>query len=338
MGKWQRQLQSAETKIVYVSPDGQRVYNLAGTFNGNRGVVLAPGLKGNTGSPFEQKYSSGPYMIGETLERTDYGKRVIQLGVNIAPHINAVSRLKYVDTPIALRMLEEQWWRDWPEDSNQPMGFWGEFTRYGGWRWTRVRLGEASDDSVETDPHYAGNNLSTAAMTIHAPFSFFSKRTLTREWKNDAANALVNGRNHGILRLPNRGDFPQWPKFIIEGAGLVTIQDGTTDRMVPLPKSYASDGMILVDTDPSKRTLTAESDPVDTPLWQIIRSSEILDFILGDVTQADSGLPIGRRMEGGIGFVSQIPAQSMAVIRVTHTNPNGKITMVMPQWYRRGVA
>ena len=48
--------------------------------------------------------------------------------------------------------------------------------------------------------------------------------------------------------------------------------------------------------------------------------------------------PIGRRMPGGIGFTCPIPAQTMAVIKVTHTNPAGKISMIMPQWYRRGVA
>ncbi|SHT67156.1 Uncharacterised protein [Mycobacteroides abscessus subsp. abscessus] len=36
--------------------------------------------------------------------------------------------------------------------------------------------------------------------------------------------------------------------------------------------------------------------------------------------------------------MSPIPSETMANIKVTHTNPAGKITMVMSQWYRRGVA
>lgn len=339
-GTYGEQLVNNQTKIVYVSPDGQRVYNLAGSWKGNRGVVLAPNLKGNTGSPFEQLYSSGAWMLGERPERTDWGKRVIQCGVIIAPHVNAVSKLRYKDTAFALRMLEEQWQQDWPEDQSLPAGFWGEFTRYSGWRWTRVRHGAANEDTVEYDPHAHGNNLSTQSMTLHAPFPFFTKRALTKEWRNDEANAFVNGKNHGILRLPNRGDYAQYPKFIIEGDGDVTIQDGIADRMVALPKIRRKDGMVLVDTDPSKRTLTSEHDPIDTPLYKLIRNSEILDWLLGDITQADAGLPIGRRMPGGVGFsqAGKIPAESMAVIKVTHTNPRGKITMIMPQWYRRGVA
>lgn len=337
MGPFTEQLQGNQTKIVYVSPDGERIYTLAGSFKGNRGVVLAPGLKGHTGAAFNQLYSSGPWMLGEEPERTDYSKRVIHLGLHFAPHINAVSKMKYADTAMALRQIEEQWWNDWPEDAELPMGFWGEFTRYTGWRWTRVRNGEPNFDEVELDPHAYGNNQSSAAMTIHAPFPFYAKRALTREWRNDAANAIVNGRNHGVLRLPNKGDYEQFPKFIVEGAGKVSIQDGMTDRMVEL-EILPSDGMVLVDTDPSKRTLTSEHDPIDTEFYKRIRNSEILDFLLGDITNAKAGLPIGRRVPGGIGFMSSIPARTMAVIKVTHTNPNGKISMILPQWYTRGVA
>lgn len=337
MGPFWSQLQSNQTKIVYVSPDGERIYNLAGGFKGNRGVILAPKLKGHTGVDFNQRYSSGPWMLGEEPERTDYGKRVIHMGLHFGPHLNAVSRLRYTDTAVALRQIEQQWWRDWPEDADLPMGFWGEFTRYDGWRWTRVRNGEPNLDEVEIDPHAYGNNYASAAMTIHSPFPFYAKRALTREWVNDAANATVNGRNHGILHLPNKGDYEQWPKFIIEGHGDVTIQDGITDRIVPL-EILPQDGMVLVDTDPSARTLTSEHDPIDNALWKLIRNSEILDFILGDITNANAGIPIGRRVPGGVGFMSPIPSESMANIKVTHTNPAGKITMVMSQWYRRGVA
>lgn len=338
MGRYWRQLQSNETKICYISPDGQRRYWLAGDWAGNRGVALQGGLQGVSGSPFEQKYTSGPYMLGESLDRTDYGKRAISLGVHIAPHLNAVSKLKYPNTNIAFRMLEQQWWQDWPEHHLEPMGFWGEFTRFSGWRWARVRLGAASEDRLDLDPQAFDNNIIAQSMTIHAPFPFYSKNTLTKVWENNDDNVEIFGKNRGILRLPNRGDYPQWPKFIVEGDGEVTIQDGVTDRMVELPRIFPGDGMILVDTDPSKRTLTSEHDPIDTPFYKLIRNSEILDFLLGDLTQAKAGEPIGMRMEGGIGFSSQIPARTMGVINVTHSNPHGKITMILPQWYRRGVS
>jgi hypothetical protein len=179
-------------------------------------------------------------------------------------------------------------------------------------------------------------------MTIHAAFPFYSKRPYTKVWVNDEANALINGRNHGVIHLPNRGDWDQWPKFIVEGGSrkgdTVTIQDGITDRMVELPEIYDTDGAILVDTDPAKRTLTASTDPADNWYYKLIRNSEVLDYLLGDVSNADSGLPVGRRMPGGIGFTSQLPKKATTSIRVTHTNPKGKITAIVPQWYQMGFA
>jgi hypothetical protein len=288
--------------------------------------------------PFEQRYSAGAYALGEELERTDYRKRVFQLGVIVSPAVNLLARKRFPDNEFAYRMLEEKWWSDWPENHRAPAGYWGQYTRTHGWRWIRVRQGESNDQTLDLDPVAYGNNAQSWAMTLHAQFPFYSKRPYTRLWVNDVSNARVNGSNHGIFHLPNRGDWDQFPKYIVEGAGMVTIQDGTTDRMVELPEIVESDGAVLVDTDPAKRTLTASNDPADNLFYKIIRNSEVLDYILGDVTNADSGLPVGRRMPGGVGFTSQLPAKATTSIRVTHTNPNGKITAIVPQWYKMGFA
>jgi hypothetical protein len=292
--------------------------------------------------PFEQRYSAGPYMIGEELERTDYRKRVMNLGVFVGPHINYLARKRFPDNEFAYRMLEEKWWGDWPEHYRSPAGFIGEFTRTHGWRWIRARYGEHTDTVLDLDPVAYGNNAQAWSMTIHGQFPFYSKRPITKVWRNDEANAQINGRNHGVIKVANRSDWAQWPKFIIEGStlhdGEVTIQDGVIDRMVPLPQIFPADGMILLDTDPAKRTLTGEHDPIDNIFYKIIRNSEILDYLIGDLTAADSGIPVGRRMPGGIGFTSQIPPHSIANIRVTHTNPAAKITCIVPQWFKMGYA
>ncbi len=342
LGPWGKQLRGKHTKIVYVSPDGERLWNLSGDWAGKEGVVLAPNFQGSMHMPFDQRYSAGAYQLGEELERTDYRKRVFNLGVFVGPHINYLSRRRYPDNEFSYRMIEEKWWADWPEHHRAPAGYWGEFTRTHGWRWIRVRQGEANDQALELDPVAYGNNSQAWAMTLHAQFPFYSKRPYTTVWKNDASNAQLNGRNNGVFYLPNRGDWDQWPKYIVEGfskgGDTVTIQDGITDRMVELPEFFETDGMVLVDTDPAKRTLTASTDAVDTWYYKLIRSSEVLDYILGDISNADSGVPVGRRMPGGIGFASQLPKKASTAIRVTHTNPNGKITAIVPQWYRMGYA
>ena len=342
LGPWGKQLRARQTKIVYLNADGSRLWNLAGDWGGKEGIVLDQKLQGSMHVPFEQRYSAGQYMIGEELERTDYRKRVMNFGVIIAPHVNYLARRRFPDNEFAYRMLEEKWWSDWPEHYRSPAGFIGEFTRTHGWRWIRARYGEHNDQTLDLDPVAYGNNAQAWSMTIHGQFPFYSKRPFTRVWRNDEVNAQINGRNHGVIPIVNAGDWPQWPKLIIEGSTLhdgdVTIQDGVTDRMVPLPRIFPGDGMILVDTDPSKRTLTGEHDPVDNAFYKIIRNSEILDYLIGDLTSADSGVPVGRRMPGGIGFTSQIPPKSTAHLKVTHTNPSAKITVILPQWYKMGYA
>jgi hypothetical protein len=339
LGPWGRQLRARKTKVVYVSPDGQRLWNLAGDWAGKEGVVLAENLSGSMHMPFEQRYTSGSYALGEELERTDYRKRVFQLGVILAPHVNLLARKRFPDNEFSYRMLEEKWWNDWPENHRAPAGYWGQYTRTHGWRWIRVRQGEANDQPLALDPVAYGNNAQAWAMTLHAAFPFYSKRPYTKLWVNSPENArTADGNNLGVLNLPNRGDWDQWPKYIVEGAGMVTIQDGITPHMVELPEIFESDGAVLVDTDPAKRTLTASTDPADNAFFQLIRNSEILDYLLGDVTNADSGLPVGRRMPGGIGFSSPLPAKANTTVRVTHTNPRGKITAIVPQWFKMGFA
>ncbi len=338
LGPWGKQLQGLKTKVVYLSPDGSRLWNLAGNWKGKEGVVLDEKTQGMMHIPFDQRYSAGPYMIGETLERTDYPKRVMNIGVTIGPAINYLARRRFPDNEFAYRMIEEQWWEDWPENKNQPAGFIGVYSRTHGFRWIRARYGDANNQVIERDPTAFGNNVQDWSMTIHNEFPFYSKRAWVREWRNDSANAAIFGRNHGEISLVNKGNWPQWPKYVIEGEGTVTIQDGIIDRIVPLPKTYQSDGLILVDTDPAARTLTGSNDPADNFFYKIIRNSAILDYLLGDVTNADSGLPVGRRMEGGIGFTSQIPPASSHRIKVTHNNPAGKITAIVPQWYKMGYA
>lgn len=338
LGPWGKQLRGKHTKIVYLNPTATRLWTLAGDWAGKEAVVLEPRMSGFMHIPFEQRYAAGAYQIGEELQRTDYRKRAANFGVFIGPGVNYLSRRRFPDTAFAYRMVEECWWEDWPENSQDPPGFLGEFTRTHGWRWIRPRLGEANNQAIELDPVAYGNNCQVWSMSVHSEFPFYSKRPWVQVWHNNELNAQINGRNTGVIQLVNRGDWPQYPKFVVEGAGRITIQDGLTERMVPIPRVFASDGMVLVDTDPAKRTLMGEFDPVDNVLYKAIRNSQILDYLLNDLTAADSGLPVGRRMEGGIGFTSPIPPKSSAHIKVTHDNPRGKITAVVSQWYKMGFA
>jgi hypothetical protein len=179
LGPYGEQLRGEKTKHVYISPDGSRIWNLAGSWRGKEGVILTEDLKGSMHIPFEQRYSAGPYMLGEELERTDYRKRVWNIGILVGPGVNYLARRKFPDTPFMYRMIEESWWADWPENRNQPCGFWGTFTRTHGWRYSRVRIGEAIEQPLQLDPTAFGNNCASWGITLHSEFPFMTKQHVT---------------------------------------------------------------------------------------------------------------------------------------------------------------
>lgn len=327
LGRNGEYLRSTQTKWVYVHPTNNKVWHLAGPGRGREGVVLARELEGVMHPEFEIKYSEGPYLIGANPERVDYKKRTISLGVVIQPNLNAERPEN--SNPFSYRLIEDSWWSSWSETVP---GFLGSFTRTHGWRWLKVVLGEASKTAVSIDPVAHNNNMMQWNMVLHAPWPFYSKRALTKTWKA-TSDSVRDGVCQGIIKIANRGTWEAWPKYLITGHGDVTIQDGTEGKMIALPRFYSTDGSyMMVDTDPTKRTITTEKDPVDDQLYRYLRNSQLLDLLLHDDTS--SRLPAQRRIPGGIGFDGKIEPRSVANIKVSHSNPTGTITCVMPQSYR----
>ena len=331
LGRNGEYLRSTKTKWVYIHPSNNKVWHLSGPGEGREGVVLAKELEGVMQPEFEIRYSEGPYLIGAIPERVDYKKRTITLGVVIQP--NANPERPEEPNPFSYRLIEDSWWQSWSETVP---GFLGSFTRTHGWRWLQVVLGEASKTSLSIDPTAHNNNSMQWNMTIHAPQPLYSKRTLTKLWKPEPnPDAMFRGTYEGHIKVANRGSWPAWPKFLITGpqeqGAVVTVQDGT--RQVRLPEFYPTDGnFMLIDTDPTKRTVTTEKDPIDTALFRFLRNSQLLDVLLHDATS--KRLPAQRRIPGGIGFSEQVPPRSVANIRVTHTNGEGSVTCLMPQQFR----
>jgi hypothetical protein len=328
LGRNGEYLRSVQTKWVYIHPSNNYLWRLAGPGRGREGVVLAKELEGAMHPPFDIKYSEGPYLIGAQAERVDYQKRTISLGVVIQPNRNAERREDA--NPFSYRLIEDKWWSSW---SNEVPGYLGSFTRTHGWRWLKVLLGEASKTAVSIDPVAHDNNLMQWNMVLHAPWPFYSKRSLTKTFKCSLDNYRVDTELcEGTIKVPNRGTWESWPKYLITGHGDVTIQDGTGGRMITLPRFYSSDGdYMMVDTDPTKRTIVTEKDPVDDALFKFLRNSQLLNVLLNDVTS--SRLPAQRRIPGGVGFDGKIPRRTVANIKVTHSNINGSVTCIMPQNY-----
>jgi len=196
-----------------------------------------------------------------------------------------------------------------------------------------VVLGESIKTSVSTDPASNGNNSMQWDMTVHAEWPFYTKRPLTRTWKPGQDDIDANGVGHGIIQLANRGTWDSHPIFIVKGAGTATVQDGNGGKIVTLPKLYYTDGdYMMIDTDPSHRTIVTQKDPVDSQLYRYMRNSQLLDILLHDNIQSHTVAQ--RRIPGGIGFDNPIPPRTVAHLRVTHDNPEGSVTCIMPQNYR----
>lgn len=329
LGRNGEYLRSTQTKWVYIHPSNNKVWHLSGPGQGQEGVVLARELEGVMQPEFEIRYSEGPYLIGAIPERVDYQRRRINLGVVIQPNGNPERPEE--PNPFSYRLIEDQWWQSWSETVP---GFLGCFTRTHGWRWLKVLLAEATKTAISIDPVAHGNNAMMWNMAIDAPWPMYAKRSLTKKWSTKPhPDAMYRGPYDGHIKIANRGTWLSWPKYLITGTGDVSVQDGNEGKMVRLPRFYADDGkFMLIDTDPTKRTVTTQKDPVDDLLYKFMRNSQLLDVLLHDVTSRR--LPAQRRIPGGIGFNNPIPPRTVANIRVTHSNPRGTITCIMPQQFR----
>jgi hypothetical protein len=323
-------LRSEGTKWVWMHPFNEKVWQLSGPGEGSEGVVLGKELDGAMQPDFDIKYATGPYLVGERPQRVDWKKREIHFGAVIQPNANVwrKSRANWW----SYRMIEDAWWKSW---STEVPGWLGCWTRTHGWRWIPLILGERTKTVMSTDPVAHGNNTIAWDMVAHGPWPLYAKRKLSRTWK--ASQDSIDNHNvaHGLLSVANRGTWKKgaWPKYIIKGHGNVTIQDGTGGKMITLPDFFYSDGdYMLVDTDPAAQTIVTEKDPVDNAWWKFMRNSELLNILLSDV-HAERGLPAQRRIPGGIEFSNPIPPQEVAHIKVTHDNPFGSVTMLLPQWY-----
>ncbi|CKH13960.1 hypothetical protein K8P01_22540 [Mycolicibacterium smegmatis] len=352
-----KRLQGLETKVVYIGipgPDGKRPYwDLWGPNAGIQGASLAPQVFGLMHVPFTQLISEGPYQVGGTHERVDWRKREINFTVQVG--------VGQPDTVFRYRMVEQRWWQSWSATED---GYIGVYTRTHGWRFLRVRLAEEPKTAFMLDPAAMGNNFMEWEMAAVAVQPYWAKRIETSQWKNDGEGdggiphtpwdeleeliedileGLIPGISNlipgmhigeGSIVIPNRGSETTWPKFLVSSPGRAWIEDGPGGRMVELPLLTPQDGYVLVDTDPTARSLTAATDPVDPLFFRIARNSQLLDFLLHDITH--STLPVWRRFNGR--FTTPWPAKSVCRIKVRHSNAGGSITAFMPQRFNMAFA
>lgn len=327
-------LQGMDVQVIYISPKGQ-LFHLHGKNAGMEGVRLNKTLQGEQHWPFELVLSKGAYVLGADIEKVNINERIIQFGVIIGgdrPHL----------TPYQYHLAEEHWWNG--QDENQD-GWLGIFTRFSGWRWIKVRPDKTVTTAQTKSPTSMNQNTAMWDITWIAAKPYYSKVTFSETWQFTEADFAPNDGlskdqttdkrpyKH-TFQLANRGDLPSPVKYIVSSPGQAAVSDnGVDNRMVPLPVTVASDGPFLVDTEDGVRTITSATERVDNFYYQYIRSSTILDYLLGDL--ASTGLPLGYGFDQR--FMYTIAPQSIAYLTVEHSNPDAVISCYVPQRYKRSL-
>jgi len=319
-------LQAMGTVVVHIDFHGN-VTHLQGPRAGTEGVKLGLTLQGEQHYPHEQVITESAYQLGATIERTNILKRIINGRVVIGgPGMN-----QYV-----YAMSSDRWFAGQQED--QP-GWLGIFTRFTGWRWIQVWSLKTVDTAQKMDPTAYENNMAIWDFNWICPIPYYSKPAVHKTWKAVGSTLDKDGYYHGTIALANRGDIGTYVEYLVHGTGDCKVQDNQSSRMVQIPRIQASDGDVLVNTDPIHRTIIAENDPQDDLLHKILRASGILKFFLRGIP-LPSGLPIWLR--GYVRFMFQIPPANTVTgdtgivhLRVAHTNPNAEITAIVSQRFRR---
>ncbi len=311
-------LQGLGTRVVYITPGGFVYHLYGGPAAGRQGVQLQD-ITGEHHWPFELLVSEGAYELGATVERVNVLKREITTHVVIGGQ--GFNEYQF-------RMAAGRWWAG--QDENRD-GWLGIYTRYSGWRWLRVRPAQTVDAEQPLDPTAFGNNTEVWPIRWLAQKPYWSKPSLWGQWTNSEDTSALFGVGEGRIVLANRSDMAAYPQYIVSAPGKAWVQDGISGRMVELPLLAKTDGYVLVDTDPTQRTLTASGDPVDNAFYVLARQSKILDFLLWELDE--TGLPVWQRFDKR--FMSSVPPKTVAALRVKHSHPNGTITAIMSQRYKR---
>ncbi|AKF14520.1 hypothetical protein SEA_CAMBIARE_18 [Mycobacterium phage Cambiare] len=333
-------LRSEEPSWFWMHPaTNWKVWHIAGPREGTEGVVMAKGLSGVDDLEFDHRYSNGPYMIGAERERTDYQMGVVDVGFVINPpaNINRPATGK-----IGMFAIADSFKRSF--DDKIP-GFLGCFTRQHGLRWIPAIKGAKWKRDADVSPTAHGNATDTISTTLHMPWPLYAKPALTDVWRPDQAVIARDGFARHTFSIANKGTFETAAKFVVRGTSRdditidgkkgygVRIQNGTGGNMIPIPNLLPGDGQYMfVDTDPARQTLTTQLEPIDGQIYRTMRQSQFLQLLLKP--ELDAHLPAQRRIPGGIDFDVMIPPLTVAHIDVTHTNADGSVEMIVPQYYR----
>jgi hypothetical protein len=149
------------TRNVYIGPNGMR-WDLSGRNKGRQGARLATHIQGDYHLPIDQLFTEGAYQMGATYERTNYPKRLINIGVVLGytlPDQGNCSESQY-------RAIESNWWDSWPAETP---GWWLRQTPFSGLRWAQVQLAKTVDTAMPSTRPRSGTTVSSGTCRSSPP-------------------------------------------------------------------------------------------------------------------------------------------------------------------------
>lgn len=307
------------------------VWHLSGFNEGAEGVFISGAIKGLVHRPFKSIWYQPAYGAPR-FERTVDERREISTRIAICS-----------DSEYGWQDTETKFWNGM--DGDNP-GFWCTFTRRTGELYLPMQLADAVQTELTEDPGYS-NYVQEWDILLAADGEprWRMPDLQPADWVNDLAATTTVKRDDSLLapditvgvgkfKVANRGTAPAWPVYTVSAPGRCWLPDGTSGRMIRVPK-LSSGEHIIVDTNPENRIAISALDPVDDWTKQIVRNSELLSWLFGQY--GETGISVLERFHGQ-GFTQPIAPGTIATLPVYHDTPGARISVRLPQLYERAVS
>lgn len=307
------------------------VWHLSGFNEGAEGVFISGPIKGLVHRPFKSIWYQPAYGAPR-FERTVDERREISTRIAICS-----------DSEYGWQDTESKFWNGM--DGDNP-GFWCTFTRRTGELYIPMQLADAVQTELTEDPGYS-NYVQEWDILLAADGEprWRSPDLQPADWVNDLSTTTTVKRDEaplapnitvgvGKFKIANRGTAPAWPMFTVSAPGRCWLPDGTSGRMIRVPKLAAGEH-IIVDTNPENRIAISALDPVDDWTKQIVRNSELLSWLFGQY--GESGISVLERFHGQ-GFTQPIAPGTIATLPVYHDTLGARISVRLPQLYERAIS
>jgi hypothetical protein len=304
-------------------------WHIGGQFAGAEGAIITGPIKGMVHVPFKGIWHEPAYGPPRYERKVDE-RREISTRIALMD-----------DDQYGWFNTESKWWNGMDGDSP---GYWSVFTRPYGELYLPLQLLEASETELEDDPTTNGYNCQEWDILLAAdgeprwrapdlrPPEWVNDMSVTKSIKRDdellAPNITVGV---GKFKVANRGTTKQWPIFTVSAPGRCWLSDGSTTRMVRVPKLNEGEHA-TIDTNPEHRIAISDLDPVDDWTKQFIRNSEFLNWLFGEY--GESGETILERFHGQ-GFEVPVEPNTVATLTVYHDTPGARVSVRLPQRYER---